>query len=214
MDFNLLASLICEKTTPQKLVVIYPGRFHPFHKGHASVFKHLEEQYPKADVYVATSEKVEQPKSPFTFDQKAAMMVAAGIPRNKIVAVKNPYVAIEITSKYNPKDIAVIFAVSQKDMITDPRFSFKPKRDGSASYFQPLGDVNQVESADTHGYIKTVDTKMFKIAGHKITSASQIRQLYKESDDQTRQQIIADLYGKFDKNVYAIFNAALLNGHR
>jgi len=29
----------------QKTVVIYPGRFHPFHKGHASVYAYLKNKY-------------------------------------------------------------------------------------------------------------------------------------------------------------------------
>ena len=35
------------------VVVIYPGRFHPFHKGHASVYEHLRSKFP--NVFIATS---------------------------------------------------------------------------------------------------------------------------------------------------------------
>lgn len=210
INFECLTWLVCENAAPTKTVVIYPGRFHPFHKGHGSVYRHLISKYPKADVFVATSTKVEPPKSPFTFDQKHAMMIAAGIPVDKIVAVKNPYVAAEIMANYDLSTTAVIFAVSKKDMIADPRFAFKPKKDGSASYFQPLKFLQSVEPSNVHGYIDTVDTKVFNVLGTKVTSASQIRQLYSESQIADRKQIIIDLYDKFDQQIFAIFENTLL----
>jgi cytidyltransferase-like protein len=81
----------------QEKIVIYPGRFHPFHKGHAAVFKHLKEKYGK--VFISTSDKVDPPKSPFTFAEKKQMMIHAGIPSSAIVQTKNPYQAVEITSR-------------------------------------------------------------------------------------------------------------------
>ena len=60
-------------------VVIYPGRFHPFHKGHKSVYDTLVKRFGKDRVYIATSNKVDPPKSPFTFDEKRAMMTLTGV---------------------------------------------------------------------------------------------------------------------------------------
>lgn len=209
IDFHYLAHFFCESAQILKSVVIYPGRFHPFHKGHGFVYQQLIKKYPNADVYVATSQKTELPKSPFTFDQKAAMMVAAGIPNDKIVAVKNPYMAVEIMANYPLDSTSLIFAVSKKDMLIDPRFSFKPKKDGSPSYFQPLESVRSPEAANVHGYIDTIDTKVFNVLGNKTTSASQIRQLYAQSSEADRKQIIVDLYGKFSPQIYKIFNSVI-----
>lgn len=52
-----------------KTLVIYPGRFQPFHKGHAQVFQWLKNKF--GDAYIATSDKVEAPKSPFNFKEKS-----------------------------------------------------------------------------------------------------------------------------------------------
>ena len=38
-----------------KTVAIYPGRFHPFHKGHKFVYDYLSKKY--GTVYIATSDK-------------------------------------------------------------------------------------------------------------------------------------------------------------
>ncbi len=70
-------------------VVIYPGRFHPFHKGHKSVYDTLVKRFGKDRVYIATSNKVDPPKSPFTFGEKRAMMALTGVDPSRVVQVKN-----------------------------------------------------------------------------------------------------------------------------
>ena len=50
-----------------KTVAIYPGRFHPFHKGHKFVYDYLSKKY--GTVYIATSDKQEE-GSPFSFEEK------------------------------------------------------------------------------------------------------------------------------------------------
>ncbi len=52
-----------------KTVVIYPGRFHPFHKGHASVYDKLKQQFPTADVFISTSGKTNDTNSQFEFEE-------------------------------------------------------------------------------------------------------------------------------------------------
>ena len=46
------------------VLVIYPGRFQPFHKGHHAVYEYLTGKFGRNNVFIATSNKVEQPKSP------------------------------------------------------------------------------------------------------------------------------------------------------
>jgi len=186
----------------QEKIVIYPGRFHPFHKGHAAVFKHLKEKYGK--VFISTSDKVDPPKSPFTFAEKKQMMIHAGIPSSAIVQTKNPYQAVEITQNYDPENTIVIFAVSEKDMAEDPRFSFKPKKDGSPSYFQPLGSTNTLMPLSKHGYITTVPTLDFDVLGEPMRSATQLRANFSKADSETQKQMITDLYGTYDVNVHNI----------
>jgi hypothetical protein len=59
------------------------------------------------------------------------------------------------------------------------------------------------------GYIKVGKTFPFKVLGKNITSASQIRDMYKHVSDQEKKQIIVDLYGKFDEVIYNLFNKKL-----
>ena len=97
-----------------RTIVIYPGRFHPFHKGHLASYLYLAKRYGADNVYIATSGKQAPVTSPFSFGDKQNMMVKLGVPSDHIVQVKNPYQATEITDNFDPATTAVIFALSEK----------------------------------------------------------------------------------------------------
>ena len=181
-------------------LVIYPGRFHPFHKGHASVYNTLVKQFGAGKVFIATSDKVAPPKSPFSFEEKKQMMLLTGIPASAIVQTKNPYQALEVVEKYDPKNTILMFAVSEKDMAEDPRFSFKVKKDGSPSYFQPAG--KNMLPLEKHGYIITVPTLSFKVLGQPMKSATEFRSNFASADEDTQQKMLADLFGKYDADIH------------
>lgn len=189
----------------QKTVVVYPGRFHPFHKGHAAVYKWLNSKFD--NVYIATSNKIDPPKSPFSFEEKKQMMMHAGIPGNAIVQARNPYGATEITDKFDPDTTTVLYAVSEKDMADDPRFQFKPKKDGTPGYFQPYG--SNMEPLSKHGYIITTPTFDFTVLGEPMRSATELRKNFANADIQTQAKMIKDLYGSYDKNIHKIIAAKI-----
>jgi hypothetical protein len=210
MFINLYESIFDEILGVYQKVIVYPGRFHPFHKGHYNTYNYLKNKFSGADVYIATSEKTDPEKSPFSFDDKQTIMLKMGVDPSDIVKVKNPYSPVEITSLYNIEDIILIIAVSEKDMLENPRFSFKPKKDGSPSYFKKYEDDLSFESAKKHGYIYTTPTFTFKLLGNTIKSASEIRDIYIDSDESMKIEIIKNLYNKFDKTIKNIFDHTLL----
>lgn len=181
-------------------VVIYPGRFHPFHKGHKSVYDTLVKRFGKDRVYIATSNKVDPPKSPFTFDEKRAMMALTGVDPSRVVQVKNPYQATEITDNYDPQNTIALFAVSDKDMAEDPRFSFKPRKDGQPSYYQPA--QKEMTGFDKHAYIVTIPTLQFNVLGEPMRSATEFRANFARADDEKQKSMITDLFGRYDPNVH------------
>ena len=189
-------------------VVIYPGRFHPFHKGHKSVYDALVKRFGKNRVYIATSNKVDPPKSPFTFDEKRAMMALTGVDPSRVVQVKNPYQATEITDNFNPQNTIALFAVSDKDMAEDPRFSFKPKKDGSPSYYQPAS--KDMQGFDKHGYIITVPTLDFDVLGKPMRSASEFRANFAKADSETQKAMITDLFGRYDPKTHSTMSQKIV----
>ena len=195
------------------LLVIYPGRYQPWHKGHAQVYNFLTGKFGRNNVYIATSDKTDNLKSPFTFAEKAYFMQLTGVPADRIVQATNPYQIQSILQtsniQVNEANTVVIFAVSEKDMAEDPRFSFKTKKDGTQPYFQPLRDIKQTESMDKHGYIMTVPTFDFTVAGAPMRSGTELRKLYIDSDEKGRQAIVADLFGRYTREAEQIMNNKL-----
>jgi glycerol-3-phosphate cytidylyltransferase-like family protein len=198
------------------LLVVYPGRFHPFHIGHGKVFKYLKQKYKGANVYIASSGKTDAHKSPFSFDEKKKMMMLAGVDPNAIVQARIPYVASEITDRYDPDNTVVVYAVSEKDMAEDPRFDFPPtglktKKNGEPAHVQKWRGMDEAKPLRDHSYIVTVPTFTFKIRGEPVNSATQIRNMISNADETELKQILQDLYGRTDipQNVIEIFKRKL-----
>lgn len=191
------------------LLVIYPGRFQPFHKGHRLVFDYLSKKYGRDNVYIATSNVVKPPRSPFNFAQKAAMMRLTGVPMDRVIETAEPYRAQEIVSRY-PPETRLMFAVSAKDMAEDPRFAKWTKKDGSPSYFQPMPSKgSNMQGLEHHAYIMTVPTFDFTVLGKPMTSATELRAQFAAADEKTQRAIVQDLFGNFDEEVFAIMRNQL-----
>ena len=92
---------------------------------------------------------------------------------------------------------------------TIARFSYGPKKDGSPSYFQKLENTDELLPLGEKGCIAIAPVFPFKVLGKNVTSATQIRDMYKHVQDPERKQIIIDLYGKFDQGIYNLFNKKL-----
>jgi hypothetical protein len=191
-------------------LVIYPGRFHPFHQGHKASYDWLTQQFGENNVYIASSNVQDPDTSPFSFSDKVTMMTKLGVPSGRVVNVKNPYQATEITSVLSDQEkanTALVFAVSEKDA---ERFNFAPKKDGSPGYLQPVPDNKKsMKPMTKHGYVAITPTVNFRVKGVDANSASQIRKLYLEGNDNDRLQIIADLYGSPDPELKAVFDKQL-----
>lgn len=217
MKFDLLVEEILQHQK-NNLIVIFPGRFQPFHIGHKKLYDAAKKQFPAADFFIATSDIPEKglakepERYPFNFNEKKQIMMAAGVPENEIKLVRQPYKPIEILKDYDQNVAKVIYIVGEKDMREDPRFSFKPKKDGTAPYFQPytsLNDLQPFKENGGHGYIYSPGTINFNIGQKNIASASELRTLYKTSNEQQRKEIITQMLGKFSPAVYNLFNKKL-----
>ena len=198
------------------IIVVYPGRFQPFHKGHKSVFEHLKKDWP--NVYIATTDKVQAGKSPFNFQDKLNFMELLGIDKKDVLQVKNTYNGQEyidhFDKKFTASDTGLIMVVSEKDMVDDPRFNFPNlglslKKDGNPAYLQKFTKEDDMKSMAEHGYIMTAPIFPFKIAGHDMDSASQIRELMK-GDEELAKQVFVDLYDKYNEDLFKLIREKLM----
>ena len=113
----LVEQILLEDENPiKKVVVIYGGRFQPFHKGHYGTYQYLVKKFGKDNVFISSSNVVEKPKSPFNFKEKVKIMTTMfNIPSSKIKQVKMNYQPKEILSKYDEESTAYIAVVGEKD---------------------------------------------------------------------------------------------------
>lgn len=191
-----------------KTVVIIPGGFHPFHAGHLSLYQAAQKAFPDADVYVAATD--DQSNRPFPFAVKEKLAQLAGVEPGHFVKVRSPFVADEITSRYNPDQDRVIFVRSEKDRNQKPTPG-GVKKDGTPAKLQPL-DTNP-QPFGQHLYMTYLPTVEF---GPGITSASEIRAAWPGLNDRRKMALIMSLYPAtrqrkdLAQNVMQIFDQILV----
>ena len=195
------------------ILVVYPGRFQPFHKGHKAVYDGLVAKFGRDKVFIATSNKVDLPRSPFSFSDKSVFMALTGVPLDRVIESREPYKVPELVNQYPAEKTVLIFAVSQKDMDEDPRFRMGYKKNGDPTYFQPLPkDIADANTLDQNGYIMVVPTVDFTVLGQPMTSATEVRKLYLGSDGETRKKIIVDLFGRYTEEAKHIMDSKITEG--
>lgn len=183
-----------------QLVVLYPGRFQPFHLGHGEVFRSLQNKFGRDNVYIATSNKVEPPKSPFNFSDKTVFINAAGISSDRIIEVTSPYKLPE--PQFNPANTIFIVAVGAPD-----RDRLRPdsvKKDGSPGYYKTFESLDKCQTADKHGYviIENERQKVITINGQPVdvSHGTPARAAWNAVRDnpKARSEYLLQMYGRDD----------------
>jgi hypothetical protein len=129
-------------------------------------------------------------------------MVKMGVPKNKIIQERVPYVADNALKKFG-KDTAVVYAVGRKDR---GRFNMGKKKSGGLTYYQDFKlNMNNLKNYETHGYI--YEAPHVKVSG--ISSGTEIRKLLgsPKMDEKKRQQIFRKTFGYFDKKTYEMMTS-------
>jgi predicted kinase len=192
-------SKIDEKTSKIKKVVgIYAGRFQPFGPHHKKVYEWMKKQFD--DVYITTSDIKKPPKHPMNFKEKKKHITKMGIPPNKIVKEKQPYVATTVLKKFDKDTTAVVYVFGAKDA---DRLATGTKKGGGATYYQDYKkNKNKMEPTWKHGYILTAPHVSIKSAGMEV-SGTAMRQLLgspKYADD--RESRFKKFFGYYDSGIF------------
>jgi len=178
----------------EKKVVVYAGRFQPFHKGHYLTYDHLVKQFGKDNVYIGTSNKTDNIKSPFKFKEKKMIMTKMfGVPSSKIVQIKNPYAPKEIIGKFNKDKTAFITVVGEKD-----RYRLKGK------YFEPYHPDRIEKGYEDKGYVYVAPAQGGGISG------TEVRKSLSSGTEEIRKAGFKKAYdGKFDPKIYKFITGRL-----
>ncbi len=185
-------------------VVVYAGRFSPFHLGHFDVYQKLVGRFGKNNVYIATSNVSNSNESPFSFDEKKHIITSMfPISSDHVVNVKDPYRPIEILSKF-PADTPYVAAVGEKD---SSRLGSNPN-----GYFQKYSTSIQLSGYKDKGYVIQFPQLPLIVDG-KTISGTQIRNIFRDKNvnDSHKKEIFTKIYGKFNPNVFKIITDKLSN---
>jgi len=179
-----------DKPIVKKIVVVYSGRFQPFHKGHYAAYQKLVSKFGSNNVYIGTSDKSDGGKSPFNFKEKVIIMGKMfGIPPNKIVQVSNPYAPKEILSKFDGKTTAYIAAVGEKDANRLEGKYFKPYKGKTGYGYEEIG------------YTYIIPSDPNPISGTDVRK-------WLSSDN--AEKLFLKAYPKFDKEIYKMITKKLV----
>ena len=183
----LVESILGEADGVDNKVVVYAGRFQPFHKGHYATYSHLVKKFGKANVFIGTSNKTDNKKSPFNFKEKVMIMTTMfGIPKNRIVEVKNPYVPTEVLKKFDKDNTAFITVVGKKDA---SRLGGK--------FFTPYKDNLDFEGYEDRGYVYIAPSGGGGVSGTEVRNG-----LKSGSDEDKKKFFIKRAYPKFNQKIF------------
>ena len=188
----LVESILGEAAKIDKVVVVYSGRFQPFHKGHYATYDNLVRKFGKDSVYIGTSNVTDSNKSPFNFKEKKAIMTNMfGIPSNKIANIRNPYAPEEILNKYDEDTTGLIVVVGEKD---EQRLGGK--------YFTPYkGKVT--EPYLDRGYVYASPATANPISG------TDVRYWLSAGSEEERKKNFTKAYPKFDSQIFKLITLKL-----
>ena len=188
----LVETILGEAAEMDKVVVVYSGRFQPFHKGHYATYDHLVKKFGRDSVYIGTSDVTDSKKSPFGFkEKKAIMMKMFGISSNKIVQIKNPYAPQEILNKFDSDTTGFITVVGEKD---SSRLSGK--------YFTPYKGKVEEPYLDK-GYVYAAPAQPNAISG------TDVRYWLSSGNEEERKKNFTKAYPKFDEQIFKLITLKL-----
>ena len=197
---ELIQDLLPEGSNKIKKVIgIYGGRYQPFGPHHKKTYGWLKK---KVDVaYITTTNIKKPPRHPMNYSEKVRHMVKMGIPKNRIIDERVPYVAKNVLKKYDSETTAVIYIFGAKDA---GRLAGGTKKDGSPSYYQEYTkNKNNLKGYEEHGYIMTAPHVSVKVGGKEV-SGTVMRELLgsPKINEKDRPKLFKDAFGYFNKGIY------------
>ena len=182
----------------EKTIVVFSGRFQPFHNGHYHTYSQLVKKFGKDSVYIGTSNKTDNVKSPFNFKEKSKIMSTMfGIPTSKIVQIKNPYKPTEVLSKFDEETTAYVAVVGEKDS----------SRLGGKYFTKYDGNVDT--GYRTRGYVYDSPAQSNPISGTDIRN-----NLSLGSDEDKKTYFTNKAYPKFNKSIFDLVTGKLSESSR
>ena len=179
----------------KKVVGIYGGRFQPFGPHHYKTYKWLTKQVD--DAYITTSNIKKPPRHPMNFKEKVRHMSKMGVPSNRIIEEKSPYVAKNLAKKYDKDTTAFVYVFGQKDA---GRLGGKYFQD----YKKSKGNINGYEE---NGYYLVAPHVSISVGGKEVSGTTMRELLGSDKfDDKQRAKLFKKMFGYYDKGVFQMMS--------
>jgi len=176
---------------------------------HKKVYDELQREFPDADVYIGTSDKVEGSKSPFDFKEKQLIAQAHGVDPKKVLLAKRPYHKDDYSTYFDEENTHIFFAVGEKDLDRFPFNNIDEKTgldmtvrgEPKPKYYQKINTYKQdPQPMSMRGYITLAPTIQL---GDEVASASAFRDALQNAPDlEKAKEIYTKQFGEFDQKVF------------
>lgn len=186
-------------------VVIYGGKFQPFHAGHYEIYQKLVKEFGKKNVFISTADlnKSKLKNSTyidnhiFTFDEKCLILEKMfNIPREQVMVVKrSPYLPSWKEIPVEGSDYALISICGKKDK---ERFDELGNETMTVQEYKP---GMKLESCLDHKYYYILENEKVHL------SATEVRNFFRENhDEDDKKEFFKEVFGKFNQEIYDLVN--------
>ena len=192
------------ESTQLRPVVIYGGKFQPFHKGHYEIYEKLVKEFGKDNVFISTADinkaklkqKAYSENHIFTFDEKVKIMETMfNIPAKQIIkAGRTPYLPSWREIPVEGSNYAYITVCGMKDKDRFDRLG------NENMVFEQYEPGMQLQSCLDHKYYYIVENEKVNL------SATEVRNYFREHDEQEKIEFFKDIYGKFNQEIFDLVN--------
>jgi len=184
---------ILEANGIKKVIGIYGGRFQPFGPHHYKTYKWLTKQVDEA--YITTSNIKKPPRHPMNFKEKVRHMSMMGVPKNRIIEEKSPYVAKNLAKKFDEKTTAFVYVFGAKDA---------GRLGGGGKYFQDYKkSKGNIKGFDENGYYLVAPHVSISVGGKEVSGTTMRELLGSDKfDDKERVKLFKKMFGYFNQGVF------------
>lgn len=191
----------------KKIVVVYAGRFQPWHIGHKKVYDYIVSLF--GDCFIVTTNRIKPPKSILNFSEKIEFIKKSGIPENKIHMVLHPYSPILIKNGHKKIPVGWDKLLQNYDLNKTIFIIFLGEKDAKrlqdGILYQPYEkNKNNLLTMDKKLYYAIVPQEKSTIMIDNIPlSASRIRNFLSSNNSIEEKKIFfKKVMGYYDKKLF------------
>ena len=189
---------ILEANGIKKVIGIYGGRFQPFGPHHYKTYKWLQSKVDEA--YITTSNIKKPPRHPMNFKEKVRHMTKMGVKSKYIIEEKTPYVANNLSKKYDKDTTAFVYVFGAKDA---GRLGGKYFQD----YKKSKGNIKGFEQ---HGYYLVAPHVSISVGGKEVSGTTMRELLGSDKFDDKERKKLNFKKVEISSNISSQFISAIL----